>query len=53
MDSRFIENDDGDDDFVFSSASNYSDNGEISNVTVVGAPEPEDEDEIEEHDEFL
>ena len=50
---RFIDNDDGDDDFVFSSASDDSDNGEISNVTVVNAPEPEDEEEMEENDELL
>ena len=53
MGRRFIDNDDGNNDFVFSSASDDSDNSEISNVTVVDASEPEDEEEMEEHDEFL
>ena len=50
---RFIDNDDGANDFVFSSASDDSDNDEISNVTVVDAPEPEDEEEMEERDALL
>ena len=50
---RFIDNDDGDNDFVFSSASDDSDNDEISNVTAVDAPEPEDEEEMEERDALL
>ena len=53
MGRRFIDNDDGDNNFVFSCASNDSDNGEISNVTVVNAPESEDEEEMEENDELL
>ena len=50
---RFIDNDDSDNDFVFSSSSDDSDNGEISNVTVVDAPETEDEEEMEEYDKLL
>ena len=50
---RFIDNDDGGNDFVFSGSSDDSDNGEINNVTFVYAPEPEDEEEMEEHDELL
>ena len=53
LDRRFIDNSDGDNDFVFSSSSDDSDNGEINNVTIVDAPEPEDEEEMEEHDELL
>ena len=50
---RFIDSDDGNNDLVFRSASDDSDNGEISNVTVVDAPESGDEEEMEEHDELI
>ena len=50
---RFIDNEDGDNDFLFSSATDDSDNGEISNVSVVDAPESEDEEEMEEHASYL
>ena len=53
LDCKFIDNDNGDNDFMFSSAGDDSDNGEISNVTVVDALEPEDEEEMEEHDKLL
>ena len=47
---RFIDNDDGDNDFGFSSASDDNDNDKISNVTVADTREPEDEEEMEEHE---
>ena len=50
---QFNDNDDVGDDFMFSSASDDSDNGEKSNATVVDSPEPEDEEEMEEHDDHL
>ena len=48
-----MDHDDGDNDSVYSSASNDSDNGEISNVIAVDAPEPEDKEEMEEHVKLL
>ena len=38
---------------MFSSASDGSHNVEISNVTVVDAPDAEDEEEMKEHDKLL
>ena len=49
---RFIDNDDSDNDLGFSSASDDNDNDKISNVTVADVREPEDEEEMEEHDKF-